>query len=47
MGKFGINKSIFSANGLMNGGESAEKFKHGLTNFANPYTDRLLKRYYR
>ena len=46
MGKFGINKSIFSANGL-NGGESAEKFKHGLNNFANPYTDRLLKRYYR
>ena len=46
MGKFGINESIFSANSL-NGEESAEKFKHGLNNFANPCTDRLLKRYYR
>ena len=35
MGKFGINKSFCTANGL-NGGESAERFKLGLNNFANP-----------
>ena len=36
MGKFGINKSFFSAKGL-NSGESVENFKQGLSNFANPY----------
>ena len=44
MGKFGINKSFCTANGL-NGGESAEKFKLGFNNFANPcrlFTETLL-----
>ena len=36
MGKFGNNNSFFSAKGL-NSGESVEKFKQGLKNFANPY----------
>ena len=36
MGKFGNNKSFFSAKGL-NSGESVEKFKQGLNNLANPY----------
>ena len=36
MGKFGINKSFFSAKGL-NSGESVEKLKQGLNNVANPY----------
>ena len=36
MGKFGNNKSFFSAKGL-NSGESVEKFKQGLKNCANPY----------
>ena len=37
MGKFGINKSFFSATGL-NSGESVENFKQGLDNFVNTYT---------
>ena len=37
MGKYGIKKSFCSAN-CGNGGESAEKFKLGLNNFANPYS---------
>ena len=45
MGKFGINKSFGTANGL-NSEEIAEKFKLGLNNFANPYklfTETLLR----
>ena len=36
MGKYGINKSFCTANGLKSG-ERAEKFKLSLNNFANPY----------
>ena len=35
-GKYGINKSFCTANGL-NSGESTEMFKLSLNNFANPY----------
>ena len=45
MGKYGIKKSFCSAN-CVNSGESAEKFKLGLNNFANPYrlfTETLLQ----
>ena len=45
MGKYGIKRSFRAAN-CVNGGESADKFKQGMNNFANPYrlfTEMLLQ----